>query len=63
MEQSRTSEVISRSDGQEIPRPLWKPKVHYTVYKSLAIGPALGQCNTIHTLTLFLFEIYSNIIT
>lgn len=34
VEQSPSSEGKIRLDGQDIPCPLWNPKIHYTVLKT-----------------------------
>jgi len=48
--------------SQEIPRPLWNPKVYYRVHKSLPLHCILSQMNPVHTLPSYFFRIHPNII-
>jgi hypothetical protein len=42
-------DLILHSAGQEIPHPLWKPKVHYRVHMSPPQIPIMCHMNPIHT--------------
>jgi hypothetical protein len=53
-------EAYSRSAGNEIPRLVWNPKVHFQVYKSTPVDPILSQINPVQTTTPYFFKIYSN---
>jgi len=46
----------------QIPRLLWKPKIHYRAHRSLSLDPILRQINPIHTLTSQFFKAHSNIV-
>ena len=48
MEQRPSWEANWLSASQEIPRVLWKPKVHYRIHKSLSPAPVLRQINPVH---------------
>ena len=51
MEQSRSWEANRFSASQEIPRGLWKPKVHYHIYKCPYPEPLQSSpCPTSHNL-------------
>jgi hypothetical protein len=48
--------------SQEIPRILWKPKVHYRINKSPLFIRIPSQINPVHVLPTNLFNIHFNII-
>jgi hypothetical protein len=48
MEWNHTSEAKRFSASQEIPRIVWKPKVHYLFYKFPSPVPILSQIKPVH---------------
>jgi hypothetical protein len=62
MKQSPPSEANSRSNDKEIPRLLWKHKVHYGINSSPPMGLILSLMNQIYTLIYHLPKIHFNII-
>jgi len=62
MEQSPSSEANSHSSGQEFPRLLWNPKIHYRVDKNLPLIPILSQIHPVDILPPYFPKINSNII-
>jgi hypothetical protein len=50
------------SASQDIPCPLWNPKVHYCVHISLPLVPILIQIDPVHTLPPCFPKIHSNVI-
>jgi len=62
MEQSPSWEANSHLTGQEIPRFLYDPKVHYRVHKSPPLVYVLSQMHPVHTFPPYFPKIHSNII-
>ena len=62
MAQSLSWEANWFAASQEIPRILWKPKVHYRTHKRPTPVPILGQPCPVHIPTSHLLEIHPNII-
>jgi hypothetical protein len=58
MEQSPSWE--SSKSQEEIPRLLWKPKVHYRVHKNPPPVPIMAHKNPIHTLQPYFRKINFN---
>jgi hypothetical protein len=50
----------NRSAGQEIPRLLWSPTVHYYVHDTPALVPIQSQMSQVYTLQLYCFNINFN---
>jgi hypothetical protein len=61
MEQNPSWEANSRLN-KEIPRLLWKSKVHYRIHKRPLPVPILSQINPIQSLQPYFPKIYFNII-
>ena len=62
IEQSLSWEANRFSASQEIPRILWKPKVHYRRHKCPPPLPILSHTDPAHTLTSRFLKIHLNII-
>ena len=62
MQQSPSSKTNCFSAGQEIPRILRKPKVHYRIHNSPPHVLILSQNDPVHTPTSHFLKIYLNII-
>ena len=62
MVQSPSSEATRFAASHEMPRILWNPKVHYSIYKCPPPVPVLSQLDLVHTPTSNFLQIHLNII-
>jgi hypothetical protein len=58
MEQSPSWQANNSSDGQEIPRILWNPRLHYCVHKNPPLVPIMSLLGQIHMFTPYFFKKY-----
>jgi hypothetical protein len=59
-EQSLSWEANRFVASQEIPRILWKSKVHYRIHKCPPPLPVLSQLDSFHTPTSYFLKIHLN---
>jgi hypothetical protein len=62
MDQSPSSEANRFAASQNIPRILWKPKVHFLTRKCPPPVPILSQLDPVYTSTSHFLKIHFNII-
>jgi len=62
MDHSPSGKANNHAASPEIPRLLWKPKVHYRSHKIPLLAPVLSQMDPVHTLPPYFSKVYSNII-
>ena len=61
-EQRPFREANRSSAGQEIPRMVWNPKVHYRMHKSPPPAPTLSHIDPIHAFPSLFSKIHFNVI-